>query len=136
MEQPKKLPGSKLCLAITKDGLTAYGNPEAFRSLAKWLEWIAASNPAEHFECHVGMDLESDESKFQNKTPKNVWVLIDKDLSSILAKRGRSYIDGEAVELRGFDVNFMAVPENELDQMARYQDSGVLPDYWGKETKK
>lgn len=69
VEQPKPIPGSRLCLSVTPLGLSVYGNPTGLRALAKWLEWIASHSPAEHYECHVGMDIMDDQSTFENKTP-------------------------------------------------------------------
>lgn len=130
MPQPKNFRGSRLCLTLTKKGLTVYGNPAAFRSLAKWLEWIAHSSPTEHYECHVGMDLADSESKFGNQRPRNVWVLTERSLDGIVEKRRRGIVDSEEVEYRGFDLTFMAVPETELDQMAQFEASGTIPDSW------
>ena len=117
-------------MALTKQGLTVYGNAAGFRSLAKWLEWVADSSPTEHYECHVGMDLEDVESKFDNKRPRNVWVLMERSLDGIVEKRRRGVVDNEEVEFRGFDLTFMAVPENELDEMAQFESSGTMPDSW------
>jgi hypothetical protein len=119
VEQPKPILGSRLCLSVTPLGLTVYGNPAGLRALAKWLEWIASQNPTEHFECHVGMDILDDRSKFENKSPPNVWVVIDEKLAGVLARREAAVIDGEQVELKGFDLTFMSVLEAELDEMAK-----------------
>lgn len=132
MEQPKKIPGTRLCLVVTKSGLKAYGNASALKSLASWLEWVAASNPAEHFECHVEMDLESDESKFEGKVPRNVWVLLQRELAGTLDVREKVIVEGEPVDSHGFGLTFMAVSESELDDMARLQSTGILPDSWDK----
>jgi hypothetical protein len=117
MEPPKKVPGARLCLSVTKRGVMAYGNPAALKLLAQWLEWIASQDPAEHFECHVGMDIENDESKFDNQTPSNVWVLFEEKLSDTFARNESILVDGEQVAVCGFDLSFMAVQESELDEM-------------------
>lgn len=122
MNQPRKIPGARLCLAMREQGLTVYCNPDALRSLAEWLQWIASHNPAEHFECHVRMDLEDDESKFENKVPSNVLMLVEKQLSNIFS--GTAAINGTQVSERGFELTFMAAPEEELDEMARLQIEG------------
>jgi hypothetical protein len=126
VEKPKKMPGARLCLAVTSKGVTAYCNPAALKSLAKWLEWISLHAPEEHFECHVGMDIEDDESKFDGRIPSNVWVLIEKSLSHSLQRDAISEIDGEQVKICGFNLTFMATPEDELDEMALSQIDGIL----------
>lgn len=127
MEQPKKVPGARVCLAVTSQGVTAYCNPAALKSLAKWMEWISSHDPSEHFECHLTMDIKDDESKFENKTPSNVWVLLEDKLLNVLQRDELAMIDGEQVKKRGFDLSFMAVPESELDEMALSQADGILP---------
>ena len=89
------------------------------RSLAEHLLWIASANPAEHYECHATWQLQSDECLFNNKHPLDVWTLAEPDLAGYVT---HSNIIGEV-----FDVNFMAVEEGDLDEMAKHQDSGILP---------
>jgi len=127
MEQPRLIAGSRLCLALTAEGLTVYGNPEALKSLAKWLEWIAHANPEEHYECHVGLFLEDEASRFEGKVPRNVSVLVERTLAPHIVQRKMVQIDGEPALQRGFDLTFMAVPEADLDQMAASQGMGILP---------
>jgi hypothetical protein len=71
-DQPKKIDGVRLCLALTEDGLAAYGNPQAFGALAQWMTWLGNSDPSEHYECHATMALEDDASVFEGKRPRNV----------------------------------------------------------------
>ena len=121
-EQPKKVVGVRLCMALTADGLTAYGNKEAFAALAEWMSWLANSNERDHFECHVTMSLEDDASLFEGKRPRNIWTLIHKNLSGMVASRSDNS--------PGFELTFMTVEQADLDYMAQFQEAGKLPDDW------
>lgn len=112
---PSKKPGVRACFVLGRDGAKLYGNRAAFASLAEWMEWLASSPSKEHFECHVLMDLEDDESKFGSKRPRNAWGLVQLGEASA----------GENGEIG--DLTFMCLEEEELDQLAKNQDSGVLP---------
>lgn len=113
---PSKKPGVRACLVLGNDGAKLYGNRAAFASLAEWMEWLARSPSNEHFECHVLMDLEDDESKFGDKRPRNAWGLMQLKVGEKSA--GASEIG---------DLTFMCLEEDELDQLAKNQELGVLP---------
>ncbi len=115
MTQPKRIEGARLCLSLTRSGLKAYGNRESLTELARWLDWIAQHDPAEHFECHVRWHLEDEESKFEGKRPSNVWVVTEGDLAGVFEQEVQ--ID-ETTRQAGFELTFMAVTENDLDEMA------------------
>lgn len=117
---PSKEAGTRLCISVSEKGVYVYGNKPAFKSLAKWMSWIAESSEADHFECHVAMSLEDDESKFEGKAPRNVWVLMDKKIADSFAKRTESN--------PGFELTFMAVENQDLEHLAQFQKTGVLPD--------
>jgi len=128
MPPPERQLGVKLCLAVTNEGVKAYGNRQAFKALAKWMTWLSKSAEAEHFECHVLMSMEDDESKFDGKEPRNAWVLLDKNLKGSFAKRSKNNT--------GFELTFMMVEPSDLKYMERFQKSGLLPDDWNKEAKR
>jgi hypothetical protein len=119
-EKPRKTPGVRICIALTSDGVTAYGNPAALRSLAEWVGWLAESDPKEHFECHVTMSLENDASLFEGARPRNVWSLVAGNLRDAFPVR--------TDEHPGFELTFMVATDSDLDQMAMHQESGILPD--------
>ncbi|HET6621347.1 MAG TPA: hypothetical protein VFG64_15540 [Dongiaceae bacterium] len=119
MDRPSKAPGTRLCIALRKQGITLYGNPAAMRSLAEHLLWIAHADPAEHYECHAGWQLQSDECLFNDKHPLDVWMLVEPDLAGHVT-------NGNAAD-EVFDINFMAVEEGDLDELAKHQGSGILP---------
>ncbi len=123
-ERPEKLPGARMCLTLTCDELTVYGNKEAFTSLRNWMSWLEESQK-EHFECHITMSLETDASLFEGKRPRNVWPLLDIAFESIIPHRSE--------HRPGLELTFMVATEEELDEMAIFQDSGVLPDNWNKQ---
>jgi hypothetical protein len=113
---PKKL-GARVCLVLSSGGAKLYGNRAAFASLAEWMNWLAHSPENEHFECHVVMDLEDDESKFDGKQPRNAWTLVSADMGPGTPEGG-----GDQREL-----TLMCLEERELDQLAQHQASGELP---------
>ena len=119
MDRPSKVPGTRLCIALRKQGVTLYGNPAAMRSLAEHLLWIARSDPAEHYECHASWQLQSDACLFDDKRPLDVWALVELDLAGHVTNGNTP---GEV-----FDVDFMAVEEGDLDEMAKQQGSSILP---------
>jgi hypothetical protein len=83
MAYPKRQRGVRACVAVGKDGVTLYGNKATFRSLAKWMTWIAESKPSEHYECHVVWHLLSRVAK-----RTNVFVRFD-DSGDRAEPRGR-----------------------------------------------
>ena len=68
------------------------------------------------------MSLEDDASLFQGKRPRNIWALVDKDLVGAIVSRSD--------HTPGFELTFMTAEEAELEYMATFQESGVLPDDW------
>lgn len=131
MNQPHLESGARACIVLTRQGLTVYGNPPALRTLAKWLEWIASAPPSEHYECHVGMDLEDEESKFHGGLPRNVWVLVEEALALHVEARQALVVDGEPALERGFDLKIMGATERDLDDLAETQAQGLLPETKG-----
>lgn len=109
--RPEKKSDARLCLSVRRDGLTAYGNTQAFQSLAEWLSWLSKSDPKEHFECHVTMALEDDASLFEGKRPRNVWTVADHAMRGIVTPRSSKH--------PGFELTFMMAGAAELDQMAK-----------------
>src|SRR5688572_14179631 len=117
MTKPELHSDSRLCIAIKKDGVTLYGNPSALRSLADRLRRIADADPSEHYECHVTMELLSDECRFGGRQSLNVWSLAEPHLVPHIVP-----VNGSR-DLAGFEVTFMAVEERDLDDMAQNQGS-------------
>jgi len=89
---------------VGKDGVTLYGNKATFRSLAKWMTWIAASKPSEHYECHVVWHLLSNTAK-----KPNVFVRFDK------SARGSGRRGGQ----QAFELTFMQVEGADLDRLEK-----------------
>ena len=116
--------GVRICMAVTSDGLTAYCNREALLALARQLELLAASDAEEHYQTHVRMQFEDHEALFNGKTPTNVWVLRAPELAPMLAPHGSFWT------FRILKLTFMKVPDKELDELAPYQENGLLPVTW------
>ena len=106
MAYPKRQRGVRACVAVGGEGVTLYGNKATFRSLAKWMTWIAASKPSEHYECHVVWHLLSNNAK-----KPNVFVRFEES--------GR----GAGRRLRGgrqaFELTFMQVEGADLDRLEK-----------------
>ena len=49
----------RLCIVQRKRKTAIYGNVRAFRNLARWMTWLAKSDPSEHFEIHIPWSLQS-----------------------------------------------------------------------------
>ena len=113
---PPKKPGVRVCLVLSAEGPKLYGNRAAFASLAEWMNWLAHSPENEHFECHVVMVLEDDESKFDGKHPRNAWTLISADSH-----------DPPKEDKGASELTLMCLEERELDQLALHQRTGELP---------
>lgn len=113
--------GAKLCIAIRKNGITLYGNRQAFLSLAKWMAYIADSNAEEHIECHLPWHFESYESLFSKSS--NVWTLFDKEIFPAFGQLSEETKNSEMV-------TFMIVGEDDLNNLEKFRDSGILPDKW------
>jgi hypothetical protein len=118
MPYPKNDPKTEVCVVASRDGVTIYGNAAAFRTLAKWMSWIAKSDESEHYECHVGWHLR----KHYARSP-NVSVLFDATMSRAVAKRS---------ERTGvpFEVTFMAVTKRDVVSLRKNGQHGVLPEEW------
>ena len=124
---PARKPGRKLCLAVTKQGVTAYGNRDAFESLGEWFKWMASSDPAEHFECHTIWHLQDEASAFLKQSTKNVFALF--------TAKTRAVFEKESEDGFGFELTFMMASEAELDELAGCQKTGLLPESWNEEER-
>ena len=124
---PARKPGTKLCLAVTKQGVTAYGNRDVFESLSEWFKWLASSDPVEHFECHIIWHLQDEASAFRKQSTKNVYALFTEKTKAVFEK--------ESEDGFGFELTFMMASEAELDELAGYQETGLLPESWNEEER-
>jgi hypothetical protein len=124
---PARKPGRKLCLAVTKQGVTAYGNRDAFESLGEYFKWLASSDPTEHFECHTIWHLQDDRSTFAKQSTKNVYALF--------TARTKAVFEKESEDGFGFELTFMMASEAELDELAGHQETGLLPESWNEEER-
>ena len=88
------------------DNVTLYGNQATFRSLAKWMTWIAASKPSERYECHVVWHLLSNNAK-----RPNVFVRFEEPgLGTGRRQRGGR---------QAFELTFMQVEGEDLDRLEK-----------------
>ncbi|MGA1869447.1 MAG: hypothetical protein ACMUJM_12985 [bacterium] len=124
MTYPRNEKGTRLCMVVAKSGIKVYGNRQAFKTLSKWMSWIADSDEREHYECHFLWHLKSEESEF-GEEPANIWTLFDRDTLSIF--------DPSFDQELNFDLTFMAVEQSDLDKLAKFRASRLLPENWEKE---
>jgi hypothetical protein len=129
MNTPSPAPksGTKLCLAVTKQGVTAYGNRDAFESLGEWFKWLASSDPAERFECHTIWHLQDEANSLREQTTRNVYALF--------SARTKPVFEKESEDGFGFELTFMMAPDAELDELAGRQKTGLLPESWNEEER-
>lgn len=111
--RPQANEKSRICLHFSSAGLTSYCNREALIDLRDQLNWLIDSPPEEHYECHVLMTLENDESCFEGKRPRNAGLSISKDFADIL------HIDCAKSPL--VDLTFMLCTETDLDKAQKHQ---------------
>lgn len=120
LPQPKKQRGLELCITLTKNGLSLFGNPTALQSLAEWLTWIASADVGEHYHFHVPWHLENTFRK--PGTAKNIWFLFDRRMARTVGKPKKDEIV--------FEVTFMAVTKADLARLRKRQSSRLVPDDW------
>jgi hypothetical protein len=109
----------RLCLKLSIDGLTAYGNKEAIIALRDQMNWLLESDPSEHFECHVMLTMENDESKFGGLVPANVWTIVSKDLIGI---------DDDLINEvpKNFELTIMQVRDFDLDELEKHKIQPII----------
>jgi len=115
--RPKKIPGVRLCIVRHADGVTAYGNRQAFRALKEQMEWIEQSPADEEYELQVLTTFQDDECIFEGRLPLNAWTVPVGAGASAAVPPG----------LEGFELTFKLVGEAALDQLAERQGEGVVP---------
>lgn len=103
---PENARGRQVCMVVTGKGIKIYGNKAAFRSLAKWMAWIARSKPEEHYECHLGWHFRVPDHDAGRPT---VYTIVDKRMTEALSLLRQRQPE--------FDVTFMAVEEADLDRL-------------------
>jgi len=108
MAYPKEIADAQFCIRVSTNEVTVYGNRKAFQSLVRWMTWLAKAPEHEHYECHLPWHLQL-KSSLQGKEPKNVWVIMDKDMKPLFAPHDQHHA--------GFDLNFMSVEPSDLDRL-------------------
>ena len=127
MTKPPVLRDSRVCIVETRDDLIVYGNSSAFRSFAKWMEWIADSPPGEHYEFHLIWELLS-------------WAEQDARQSlQICSIRDQSCAQEGAMQFGydGRELTFMHLPELELERLFSLSSAygGNVPCNWANTTR-
>jgi hypothetical protein len=115
----------QLCIALTKSGLTAYGSPEALKRLAQQLLVVANAPPGDHYEIHTSAAIAAADTA----TPASC-VLVHPEIAPLLDRGKKSVVDGVLLEHAEFELTFMVVTNDELREMERYGESGLLPPNW------
>ena len=122
MTKPAVLRDSRVCIVETRDDLIVYGNSPAFRSFAKWMEWIADSPPDEHYEVHLIWELLA---SFEQDSPQSVAVCSIRDESC--DREG-----GMKFGYEGRELTFMHLAESELERLFSLSLAygGSIPCIW------
>jgi hypothetical protein len=127
MTYPSKNPNARICILRYPDETMVCANIEGFRAIGEWITWLATSDPVESFHFHLLWHLESDESRFEGIRPGNVWFLSQSQAPVIPQMASASN-----AKARIFELTFQVVSESTLDELAEYQDSGVIPERFEK----
>jgi hypothetical protein len=101
MKEPRKERGSEVGITLARAGVTVLCNQRALRSLARYLTWLAASPPNEHYHCHVVWEM----ANHRGKAP-GVFLLFDDTLRKAYPRRAG--LDP------GFELTIMAMPDGKL----------------------
>jgi hypothetical protein len=115
----KTVKGTRMVITVEKDGVWLYGNRQTFQTMANWMNHIAQSDPAEHYELHTFLHLHNHARMmvfFDDKT-KGIFKK-----PAVLKKRIKK--TGEDC---GFELTFMAVESKDLNQMEKMRK---LPKNW------
>jgi hypothetical protein len=126
MSYPKTAGGAELCIAVTRAGVTVYGNPKAFKSLVEWMAWAGSAKSKRGREVHLNWHLQS-YAGMKSTAQRNVWVLVEDELKSVLSQPDRDH--------RDFEVTFMLVGSKDLKELKRRKVAGTLPQSWNDEDK-
>ena len=59
MKQPKNVRGAEIRIVAKTKQVKIYGNPQAFKSLANWMTWLAKSKASEHYDFHLPFHLDA-----------------------------------------------------------------------------
>ena len=119
MRRPKTVAGTRLCIAVRRDGVTAYGNKAAFETLSRTFKWLAKSPPSEHYELHSVLDLQDYAGLEEANEPQKVFALFTRDTKKVFEKRRKDEF--------GIELTFMMVEESDLDDFAKAQSKGLIP---------
>jgi hypothetical protein len=115
---PDNVRGRQICIAIRKSEVTVYGNRQAFQSLAKWMMWLAKSDPSEHYECHLSWHFQLPSIDTKRSAS---WALFDKASAAALSPTVK--------QRRRFDLTFMVVEPCDLKELSKRRRLGLLPDH-------
>ena len=127
MTDPESTTQFRVCLALSPEDLTVYLNKPALQSLVDRLQSMLKSDPEQHYELHVSMALDPSSYIYPNVPPNSVWTLVDETLAPHIEKRRVERIDGEDALVPGFDLNFILLPESELNELEENKLLGLLP---------
>ena len=120
MAYPDIDPDLEACIVMTEDGIKFYGNTATFRTLARWMSWLADSPESEHFSMPILWHLTSHwESK------RRVFVATDDAVGEVFGGSQSEIFDN-------FELTFMMVENSDIDDLREFEESGRLPKGWGK----
>jgi hypothetical protein len=127
MDQPREIPGARICVLVHDDEVVICANIAGFKALGEWIAWLAASDPGESFHLHLLWHLESEASRFEDVRPRNVWVL------RTPAEHRAKVEPPEGMDAATYEVTFQVVRDTELDELALAQEDGAIPERYRKQ---
>jgi len=131
IDQPKDIPGARVCILRYHDETRISSNIAGFKLLGQWIAWLVDSQPEENFHIHLLWHLESEASRFDGVKPKNVWFLDEPEEAII---RDNEYVPEDATIVK-YEVTFMVLTDAQLDELAAAQETGIIPkQYWKSES--
>ena len=112
-------PSERICIIQCRTETLVYANAGGFRVLGVWIAWLGEAIPHHPLRFDVLSLLESEESRFRNARPRNVWSLRHPDIEP--------YKDLSAGKP---SLSFHITGDDELDVLAEGQASGFIPEEW------
>jgi hypothetical protein len=124
-QRPETPSDARLCLYVSEDGVTAYGNRPALLNLAAQLQFIAAAPPDECDEIHARLNMRIREDNAALNESTNVWVVLAETKITHSAVQSPLAVNADGGFRIGFDMSLMHASETTLDELEKFKASGV-----------
>jgi len=127
--QHLNIAGRRILVEVERDRLAIYGNSEGLRSIANWLNFIAGSDPKDMFHFHLDLHIQDPFGMPLDAPGANVpsVVIINRLDEDDQAGQDAGLPPEDGVPL-GYDVQFMHLSADKIDQAIRESGAGVESD--------